>query len=566
MERFRWALCLVAVCCACTSDGPKAADEPEQDAEAEDLGPDAGPGSEALYPSDRSVEVAITLSDTDFDLIRGEGRSINEIFSGCLDPDFAYTEVQGSLSVDGHALSDVSIRKKGWLGSLSVEKPSFRLVLDRHVPGQNLLGQKDLTLNNSRSDASLLRTCLAYGVFEDAGIPAPRCALARVSLNGKDLGFYANVEPLKKPFLRRHFANASGNLYEGGSGADFRADSLDRFEKKTNESDPDHSELDALSEALDDEDTSSLETRLAEHIDLDQFLRFWAVESLVGHWDGYSGDLNNFFVYQDPSQKRLVFLPWGPDGAFQTAHPFLPAGERPAITYAWARLPRQLYANAAIRARYHDTLRELLASVWNEEKLLAKVDSLGALLSDRANPSALEGLRKFIRERRAQAEQELSADVPWTLPERPLRACVPESNTPLRARFVTQWDSLVSPSAAIDNTLEIELNGEPQVFTQVLAGAGPFSMVAGGSPSNALRLTGVRADGSSLTIQIGLAENPIAPGEITLHGFETFGFTLKPGTITVNGYIGEGVIKLEEAGDTKGAGFEGSIEAAVVVR
>ncbi len=566
MRQRRWVTGLVALWCACASESRAPSSASEQDAAAEDPELDAGPGAEALYPSDRSLDVAITLSESDFDLIRAQGRTINQVFSGCLDPDFAYTEVQGSLSVDGRELSEVSIRKKGWLGSLSVNKPSFRLVLDRHVPGQSLFGAKDLTLNNSRSDASLLRTCLAYSVFAAADIPTPRCSLARVSLNGKDLGFYANVEPLKKPFLRRHFEDPNGNLYEGGGGADFLVDSLDRFEKKTNEDDPDRSELEALSEALADDDTASLEERVGKLVDLDKFLRFWAVESLVGHWDGYAGDLNNFFVYQDPKSDRLIFLPWGPDGAFQTTHPFLPAGERPAITYAWARLPRMLYANSAIRARYHDTMRELLDTVWKEEELLARVDSMEALLSDRANPGALEALRRFIRERRAQAEQELSADVPWSLPERPLRACIPESNTPFRAHFVTQWGTLNSPKASPENTLELVLDGQPQVFTQVLAGAGLFSTTAGGTPGRSLRMTGVRADGTSVTIQIGLAENPIVPGEIALHGFESFGFTLKPGTTMLSGYIGEGAVKLDEASDTPGARIAGSIEALVFAR
>ena len=44
-------------------------------------------------------------------------------------------------------------------------------------------------------------------MFEKAGLPAPRCNFARVSMNGEDLGIYVHVEPVKKAFLRDNFRN-----------------------------------------------------------------------------------------------------------------------------------------------------------------------------------------------------------------------------------------------------------------------------------------------------------------------------------------------------------------------
>lgn len=36
-----------------------------------------------------------------------------------------------------------------------------------------------------------------------------------------------------------------------------------------------------------------------------------AAEVLVAHWDGYAGNLNNTYLYADPSDGRFRFVPWG---------------------------------------------------------------------------------------------------------------------------------------------------------------------------------------------------------------------------------------------------------------
>ena len=36
---------------------------------------------------------------------------------------------------------------------------------------------------------------------------------------------------------------------------------------------------------------------------------------LVGHWDGYAGDRNNYHFYREPDGP-FVFIPWGTDDTF----------------------------------------------------------------------------------------------------------------------------------------------------------------------------------------------------------------------------------------------------------
>lgn len=52
------------------------------------------------------------------------------------------------------------------------------------------------------------------------------------------------------------------------------------------------------------------EKSIAELVDLDSFYTFWAVEGLIGFWDSYSGNNNNFFVYINPETDRLLAGRW----------------------------------------------------------------------------------------------------------------------------------------------------------------------------------------------------------------------------------------------------------------
>lgn len=526
----------------------------------EDAGPPLHREPPAPYRADQVLDVAITVQPADWDRIREEGRSANEIYSGCLKPDFAYTTVSASARVDGVSFSKVGLHKKGFIGSLSAFKPSLRLLLDKFEK-QALHGQKDLTLNNSHSDPSYLRQCLAYEVFAAAGVPASRCAFARVTVNGQALGLYVNVEPVKKPLLRRSFPDDGGNLYEGGAGADFIGSRLQLFEKKTHESDPDISDLAQLSAALETEGEQLVE-KLSPLVDLEAFYRYWAVETLIGHWDSFTGNANNFYVYHEPASGKFYFIPSGPDQAFSSFHPFLPAGARPAATYAWSRLPARLYAYGPTRQRYHEVLRMLLDTVWREPALRAEIDRMVALLGLPSNSRAVTGLRSFVQGRRAVIERELATpDAPWSIAERQSRVCNPAMNSAVSGTFATTWNA-EKPSATPTNTLSLVIDGRPVIFESVAVSAGTAGIL--GVQTGPTLLYTAQAQGLTFNVMFNLSVMPPSgAGEIHLHGLETLGVVMlgKAGSYpSLVGYVGEGKIVFERATPAAGAEIVGRFE------
>ena len=204
------------------------------------------------FDPDHVVRVELEMDEADWAALRFETQNFVTAFSGdCMDGPIGmdYTEFQASISMDDQELSPIRIRKKGLIGSQNTKKPSFSINLDEYVDGAELFGTDNLVLNNATQDPSLIRQCLAYWSFEQAGLPAPRCNFARVSMNDEDLGIYVHVEPVRKSFLRDHFGNDEGDLYEG-TVSDFYGAYVQTFDPDSDETDEDMAGIVALAELL----------------------------------------------------------------------------------------------------------------------------------------------------------------------------------------------------------------------------------------------------------------------------------------------------------------------------
>src|SRR5690606_32903219 len=103
--------------------------------------------------------------------------------------------------IDGVTIDSVAIRKKGFIGSLDEQRPSLKVKFDEYIEQDPIAGLDRLTLNNNKQDESQVSQYLTYRLFNAAGVPAPRCNFARVTVNGEYLGIYSNVESIRRPFL-----------------------------------------------------------------------------------------------------------------------------------------------------------------------------------------------------------------------------------------------------------------------------------------------------------------------------------------------------------------------------
>lgn len=264
-------------------------------------------------------------------------------------------------------------------------KPSITLNFDKFAPGQRFHGLDKIHLNNSLQDATYLCEKLSRDLFREAGVPASRVGHAQVAVNGRALGFYILVEGYNKRFLKRHFNSVKGNLYDGGSGGDITK----TLEVDSGETPQDRSDLDALIAAVRERGASKRASRMAEHLDVDRFLSFAAGEILLQHWDGYCMGPNNYRVFHDADQDKLVFLPHGLDQTLGVRRK-----TQSSITPPWGGMvARGLLGTAEGRRRYFTRLEQILNQHFKEEVIQAKIDRWAEGIRPFAAPGFIERFR-----------------------------------------------------------------------------------------------------------------------------------------------------------------------------
>ena len=401
-----------------------------------------------IFPTDRVIDVQITVSEQDWNTIRYQSRdfvsALNEKRQfGPLD--HPYTYVEASVSIDGVVFPKVGIRKKGFIGSQSHTRPSLKIKLNHIDKEGGIQGLTNLTLNNNKQDTSQVSQFMGYALFNAIGSPAPRCAYAKVTVNGKSLGIYSHVETFRKPLLKRAFGNDDGPLYEG-TVVDFNEEWENSFEHKRGDDALGREKIIALINVLADDKVT--EAAISKLVDLDSFYRFWAIESLLGFWDGYSGNNNNYFIYLNPDTDKFHFLPWGADALFTNFKmDFRRNTQGPISVKTQGLIAYRLYQLEAGRERYANTMMELLKNHWNEVELLAELDRVAAMIQPYLLPgqrkfqmeewggrgekqtfeNQLANVREFIRTRKNDILQEIGDGMPvWRRKPRPLFVMGPE--------------------------------------------------------------------------------------------------------------------------------------------
>ena len=356
-----------------------------------------------LFAYDSVLDVEMSFADEDWDALRFES---NVGRNGPIDPCFDYSEFFGSISINGNFFDNVNITKKGTYGSVDSFRPSLKVNLEKGEgnDGRRLHDEKRFTLNNNKQDPALIRQCLAYHIFDLAGIHAPRCNFANVNVQGQGLGVYTHVEAIKKPFLTRTFGNKSGNLYEIQRDGAFIESRIEYIEAKTNEDETDRAELYNIVDAMAVTD-AELWDAMSQVINMEYLITFVVIEALVGHVDGFTGYQNNVYFYHNPDDQLLYFIPWGADQAFRKQYIVVSNDATPASVLLGNSLMQRLWQSEEFRVNYDLRLLEILDTVWNESELVAMADKLAAVAE--ADELEVEKIREFILERRSIVESEL---------------------------------------------------------------------------------------------------------------------------------------------------------------
>ena len=556
-----------------TTPEPAPGSAPEDGAEAHP--------SDAYFALDRVLDISIEIAGEDWDTLRHQTRTLEDVFAEIerygLSRPFAdiYTWFGATVTVDGETHADVGVRKKGFVGSQSDTKPALKLRFDKYVDGQSLGGVMErMTLNNSIQDPSMVNTCLSYRVFAAAGSPAPRCNRHRV---GERQGPGAvrprrgdqgpvPVAPLRERGgqpVRRH----GQRLHDGVSRHHREEDQRGRrrlVRHRRRGGGPAGPVGRRPEGAGRDRGPGPVPVVLGNEV-------------LVGHWDGYAGDRNNYHFYREPDGP-FVFIPWGTDDTFHLKddpNPFDNISNPPPSVLALTAIPNRLYNDGDWRVEYVARLKEILDTVWAEEELLAVVDAMAATVQQHALPEAKEAaaadterVRKFILKRRGEILADLTPEPPeWPEPEAdiPLTA----GSGTLEITFQTTWGSNLSANPLEAGTISsLRLDGSEESVEGMGIFAGHSSPEERGllpeidQPASIV-VASVDDDGSISGMTVAVDLDLLAAGATLVMGADAIAgvvWSIPPGASAPDRFstFTEGTLELSAAGTTPGDPIAGT--------
>ena len=319
---------------------------------------------------------------------------------------------RGTVTAGGTTYQGVGLRYSGnasYFASAGGLKRSLVIDLDRS-DHTDFNGLRAMQLQSGALDPSKSREALAFALFREAGVPAPRTALAEVTLTvpGKYekayLGLYTLVEPVDRAFLKDRFHTDKGLLVrpQGLRGLDFLGDDWEKYEgpyRPLAEPTPDEAkrliEFLRLVHKADDE---QFRKEIGSYLDVDKFLRFMAVQAMIANADGFFTLGYNYSLFLDPNTNRFVFIPGDQELSFAN---FAMMGSYDqlmdmSLTRPYGgenRLADRLLAIKEVREAHQKVVKQLASTVFRKERLLADV-------------AAIEGATKAMVEREAAARAE----------------------------------------------------------------------------------------------------------------------------------------------------------------
>lgn len=230
-------------------------------------------------------------------------------------------------------LDNIGIGLRG-NNSRRLPKKSYKLDLDAFDQRVNLESLRKIKLLAEAKDRSLVRSALASYLAQELKIPMYRAGFALLYVNGKCIGVFIMAEQENSDFLTTRFGTSGGTLYNtrkvtrwptwpprGGMGTLEEASLLLRpkndydtygrglvYELDRDKARAGYGPLSNFIAFLNLAPTSQFVAEIEQRFNVEGFLRYQAIEILIGNGDGYWFAGNNYYLFDDPSTRRMEFF------------------------------------------------------------------------------------------------------------------------------------------------------------------------------------------------------------------------------------------------------------------
>ena len=405
-------------------------------------------------PKGTKMDFGVAIQGLMADAITGghfrSEKSTRPGLAGYLGVDHQYGKAE--ITIDGETVKGIGLRYKGngtfleYVEGDVTRRLSFKIDFNEYDDELEFRDLTKVNLNNNSTDPSLMREPLSYELFREAGIHCSRVGYAKVSLtiSGKTdrqpHGLYTVVEQVDKRFLKDRYGSAKGLLMKPSTFGAFRyfGEEWDEYEvgfvPKTKPTEEQKQRVIEFARLIHKSEDDVFEEKVESYLDVDQFLRFLAVNVLLTNLDSFLGGSQNHYIYLEPDSNKFQFFPWDMDISFGV-FPFNgtpetrrklsidhPGGKGHILIERVLNIPRH-------KKTYHDYLDTYLSSIFAEDKMHQQIEKVGEFVRPMVKingPKATDGfdgvladspkwyeehpLKYFVTERRASVRRQLDGE------------------------------------------------------------------------------------------------------------------------------------------------------------
>ncbi len=219
-----------------------------------------------------------------------------------------------NVTVNGTTVENVGFRAKGLSSLTSVassdsSRYGFKIKTDEYDKGKTLNGLDMFVLNGSFADPSYMREYLTYLTTAYLDGVTPYLSYTNLYVNGELFGFYLMIEAYDDSFVERTTTAKDAVLYKADSETCtlLPEDDGTGFDVQYG-TDDSYSNIKQLIEVL-NSTTAENKDKLEEILDVDSALKAWAINTVMGNYDSYSGSkAHNYYLLY--ANGRFSYIGW----------------------------------------------------------------------------------------------------------------------------------------------------------------------------------------------------------------------------------------------------------------
>ena len=251
---------------------------------------------------------------------------------------------------------------------------------------KNIEGLYLFNLSVQVHDQTMLYTTIATHLYKQAGFPTFRSKHTFLRLNNQDKDLYPMLEKIDTDFFDQRNLQVA-ELYKSGSQISFTFDAAFHpklsFDKKV-PNDNNYESIVELINAIDTSSVSKIETSLGAFLDIDQYLSYHAITTLINNTDAFR---NNFFLWKEEADSPFKFVPWDFDLSFSRS--------KDVGLYGRNEIIDKLLLNENTFQIYKSKLQDFVNRIYTEENIFPLIDSTANVIEDAYNIDPFLGAGPF---------------------------------------------------------------------------------------------------------------------------------------------------------------------------